>query len=144
MRTFAEFWPHYVREHAHRGNRALHFAGTLVALGLVIAAVATGRWWLALTVPVAGYGLAWSGHFLLEGNRPATFRHPWGSLRGDFRMFALMFVGRMGREVARAGPRSDMAPGEPSSVPARGPAAHVSTDVVCRPSHSPEAARPRT
>ena len=102
MRTFAEFWPHYVRGHAHRANRYLHFLGTLGALGLAAVAIVTANWWLAPVVPVAVYGLAWAGHVLLKGNRPATLRHPWWSLRGDFQMFALMLVGRMGAEVARA------------------------------------------
>jgi hypothetical protein len=43
-----------------------------------------------------------SGHFGFEHNRPATFRHPWWSLRGDFRMYRLMWLGRMGPEIERA------------------------------------------
>ena len=102
MRTFAEFWPHYVRDHSHRGNRRLHFVGTLLVLLLALAAPATGYWWLALALPVVGYGFAWIGHFLLERNRPATFRHPFWSLAADFKMFALMLIGRMEAEVERA------------------------------------------
>jgi hypothetical protein len=62
MRTFAEFWPHYLREHASATNRRLHFAGTLAALLLLAVTVATGHWWLALALPFAGYGFAWLGH----------------------------------------------------------------------------------
>ncbi len=102
MRTFAEFWPHYVREHSHRGNRILHFVGTLLALTLLVATVATGWWWLALALLPVGYGFAWLGHFLLERNRPATFRHPLWSLAGDFKMFALTLTGRMGTELEKA------------------------------------------
>ena len=50
---------------------------------------------------VLGYGPAWIGHFFFEKNRPATFTHPWWSLRGDFRMIRLMLSFRMGREAAR-------------------------------------------
>ena len=101
MRTFAEFWPHYVREHTHRGSRRLHFAGTLAVVLLAVGVLATGRWWLALALPAVGYGFAWPGHLLLERNRPATFRHPLWSLAADFKMFALMAAGRMDAEVER-------------------------------------------
>jgi len=36
---------------------------------------------------VVGYGFAWVGHFFFEKNRPATFKHPWYSLMGDFVMY---------------------------------------------------------
>jgi hypothetical protein len=102
MRTFAEFWPYYVREHSHRGNRYLHFIGTLSAIVLAVALVVMGWWWLAFALPVVGYGFAWVGHFLVERNRPATFRHPLWSLLGDFKMFGLMAVGRMDAELEKA------------------------------------------
>jgi len=36
--TFAEFYPFYLSEHANRTCRRLHFAGTSLALGCVVAA----------------------------------------------------------------------------------------------------------
>lgn len=102
LSTFEEFWPYYVVQHAHPANRALHFAGTSLALAAAAAAATLGQpLWLIL-VPLAGYGLAWIGHFLVEKNRPATFSHPLWSLRGDFRMYRLMWMARMEPEVARA------------------------------------------
>jgi hypothetical protein len=101
MRTFAEFWPFYVREHSRPGTRLLHAAGTLTSTTILIFVLATGRWrWLPLAL-VAGYGAAWVSHFLVEHNRPATFKHPLWSLLGDYKMVALMLAGRMGAEVAR-------------------------------------------
>ncbi len=71
--SFAEFYPFYLSEHSNRTCRRLHFAGTSLVLGTVVAALATGNaWWLA-AAPVAGYGFAWVGHFAFEHNRPATF-----------------------------------------------------------------------
>ena len=44
---------------------------------------------------VCGYGSAWVGHFIIEKNRPATFRYPWYSLLGDVRMFVDVLRGRV-------------------------------------------------
>jgi hypothetical protein len=44
---------------------------------------------------VVGYGLAWVGHFFIEKNRPATFKHPLYSLLGDFVMFKDILVRRI-------------------------------------------------
>lgn len=92
---FAQFYPFYLSEHSNRACRRLHFAGTVLALScLAIAAVRRDPRWI-LAVPLAGYGLAWIGHFFFEHNRPATFRHPWYSLMGDFVMFRDMLAGRI-------------------------------------------------
>ena len=102
LKSFAEFWPHYVAEHSRTGTRALHAAGTITSTMLAVALVATGRWrWLPLAL-VTGYAAAWAGHFLVEHNRPATFRHPLWSFAADYKMVALMLTGRMGGEVERA------------------------------------------
>lgn len=101
-KTFAEFWPFYVREHSHPGTRALHAVGTITSLALLIVLLATGRWrWLPLVL-VVGYAAAWISHFFIEHNRPATFKHPLWSFIADYKMVALMLAGRMSDEVARA------------------------------------------
>jgi hypothetical protein len=46
-------------------------------------------------LPVVGYGFAWAGHFIFEKNRPATFKHPFYSLAGDFRMFWDILTGKV-------------------------------------------------
>lgn len=93
--SFAEFYPFYLSEHRNRISRRMHFVGT--GLGLLVAAWALftlNAWWLLL-MPVLGYGFAWSGHFFFEKNRPATFRYPFYSLVGDYRMFWQMLTGRI-------------------------------------------------
>jgi len=91
--TFEEFWPYYVSQHQNPTCRKLHFVGTTIAMGcLAVSPVVPAA---ALAAPVAGYGLAWIGHFFFEKNRPATFRRPFYSLAGDWVMFKDILIGRI-------------------------------------------------
>jgi hypothetical protein len=94
-----EFWPFYLAQHLSPANRRLHFAGT--TLGLALAALAPFRRdpRLLAAAAVAAYGCAWIGHFFFEQNAPATFKHPMLSLRADFRMYALMWMGKLDAEI---------------------------------------------
>jgi hypothetical protein len=94
-RTFHDFYPFYLGEHANRTCRRLHFAGTSIAAALLIAALLTERWWLLALALVQGYGFAWVGHFFFEHNRPATFKYPWFSFMGDWRLWWDMLRGRI-------------------------------------------------
>jgi hypothetical protein len=86
-RSFKDFYPFYLSEHANRVSRRLHFAGTSIALLLLIAAFATHRWWLLGLALIQGYAFAWVGHFFFEHNKPATFKYPAFSLMGDWRLW---------------------------------------------------------
>ena len=101
-KSFEEFWPYYVSQHQNRTCRRLHFAGTTIAIGCL--ALAPFYPAALLAVPIAGYGLAWIGHFAFEKNRPASWGGPqaalW-SLRGDARMWMSMLEGSMDAEVER-------------------------------------------
>ena len=100
--TYAAFWLHYLRAHDRPGTRALHYAGSMAALLLLLAAILSGRWWPLLAAVLVGYAFAWTGHYAIEGNRPATFGHPLWSLASDFRMLALWAIGRLAPHLARA------------------------------------------
>ena len=101
MKSFADFWPHYLAEHSHASTRRLHAAGTLASTGLAVALIASGRWrWLPVAL-ATGYAAAWASHFFIEHNRPATFEHPLWSFAADYKMVALMLAGKMPGEAAR-------------------------------------------
>jgi hypothetical protein len=101
IKSFEEFWPFYVAEHSQPRTRALHFAGTATALLCVAALAARGKWkWLPAAL-VPGYAAAWAGHFLVEKNRPATFKYPLWSFIADQKMFGLMLTGKMEEEINR-------------------------------------------
>lgn len=93
--SFREFYPFYLGEHANPTCRRLHFVGTSLVIGVIVAAIVRSNpMWLWLA-PVAGYGFAWVGHFFFEKNRPATFKHPLYSLIGDWVMYWDMLRGKI-------------------------------------------------
>ncbi len=95
FRNFEEFYPFYLGEHADRTSRRLHVIGTSAAVLQILAAIVLREPMLCVTALVSGYGFAWVGHYVFERNRPATFKHPLYSLRGDFRMAREVFSGRI-------------------------------------------------
>ena len=93
--SYDEFFAFYLEQHSKAGNRAMHACGPTLGLAVFVVALATGHYlWALLWIPVA-YGFAWTGHLLIEGNKPATFGHPWWSLISDFRMLGLMLTGQL-------------------------------------------------
>lgn len=104
--TYDQFWLQYLRAHSSPSTRALHYAGTLCAIGGALLALAVERWWVAGAGLVLGYLLAWTGHFALQENRPVALHGPkaWAySFISDLRMFGLGLTGRLGPELKRAG-----------------------------------------
>lgn len=65
---------------------------------------------------VFAYGCAWAGHFLVEKNRPATFKNPLWSLLGDWKLWTQMAQGRVwsgntpAQDLGVANVRSSAAP----------------------------------
>lgn len=87
FKTFADFYPFYLEEHANRTSRRLHFIGTSIALALLIAALVLQIGWLVALAIVQGYAFAWVGHFFFEHNKPATFKYPRFRFIGDWRLW---------------------------------------------------------
>ncbi len=57
-------------------------------------AVLSSKAWLLVGMPVVSHGLAWTGHFFVEKNAPATFRYPLQGFLANFHMYRLMWAGR--------------------------------------------------
>ena len=110
---YNSFWPVYLAAHRHPATRAVHMVGTAASIALVLTAVAFRSAWILAAAVIAGYGLAWLSHGLVERNQPATFRHPLWSIFSDFRMLFLWLSGRLGGELARHG----IGPGHHGSGP---------------------------
>lgn len=92
---FADFYPYYLQEHRDSTCRCLHFIGTSLVILILTFAVLSASWTLLWVLPLAGYTFAWVGHFFFEKNRPATFKHPFYSLLGDFVMYKDMLRGKV-------------------------------------------------
>ena len=94
-KTFREFYPFYLSQHANMVCRRLHFMGSLIVLAILATAIITGQLVWLIGLPIAGYGFAWVGHFLFEKNQPATFTYPIYSLMGDWLMFWEILSGKI-------------------------------------------------
>lgn len=93
-KNLEQFYPFYRDEHSKTGTRVLHFVGT----GLFVTQATLGfvllNPFLVFSGIVSAYACAWVGHFFVERNRPATFKYPFLSLLGDFKMFINILTGR--------------------------------------------------
>lgn len=113
IKSFADFWPYYIRQHLNPRTRLLHATGSVLAVILFGLAFAVNLWLLA-AVPLVGYAFAWYAHFFVEHNKPATFGHPFYSLAADYRMLFLMMAGRMDEEVVRHAGAAAESAGKPA------------------------------
>ena len=101
IKTYDEFWDFYVKEHSKPLTRVLHFIGTSLGIVLLVWLVGRGTWYYFPLCFVTGYAFAWFAHFVVEKNRPATFKYPFWSFISDYKMMWYMLTGRMDHEVER-------------------------------------------
>ena len=99
--NYTEFWDFYVSEHSLPATRLLHFAGTSLGIILLACFIWSGQWYFFPVFFIVGYAFAWFAHFIIEKNKPASFRFPFWSFISDFKMMWFMITRRMGDEVAR-------------------------------------------
>jgi hypothetical protein len=95
IKTFAEFYPLYLKEHSNRTCRRAHFVGSSLSLACLGLLLYTGQPGFLLAALLCGYGFAWVGHFVFEKNKPASFKRPLYSFMGDWVMYRDMWAGRI-------------------------------------------------
>ena len=101
IESYSEFWDFYVREHSKPATRWLHFTGTAFGIFLLAFCIWSRRWYLIPLCFVVGYAFAWFAHFVVEKNKPATFKYPLWSFISDYKMMWYMLTGKMAGEVER-------------------------------------------
>ena len=94
--TFKEFYPYYLDQHRQIGTRISHFIGTSLFFMFLILAIMKMQILILLMGVVSAYLFAWIGHFYIEKNKPATFKYPWMSLKGDFKLYFEILIGKQG------------------------------------------------
>ena len=93
-KTFEEFYPYYLNEHRQLGTRISHFIGTTLFFLFAFYSFVTMQLLFLLAGIVSAYAFAWVGHFFIEKNKPATFKYPWMSLKGDFKLYFEILMGK--------------------------------------------------
>ncbi len=97
-----EIWYAYLRAHLDERTRNLHYAGTLLGIGMFLASAITLEPLLMLVGLLLAYGLAWFGHFTIEHNQPAAFKRPLLSFVYNFKMLWLWLKGEVDAEFEAA------------------------------------------
>ncbi len=94
IKTFKEFYAHYLNEHRKLGTRIFHFLGTLLVFAVLIYVIQSGKERFLWYLPIFGYGFAWFSHAVIEKNKPTTFKYPLWSLLSDFKLFFELLIGK--------------------------------------------------
>lgn len=102
FKTFQEFYPFYLSQHMNKVCRYLHYLGTCSGLFTLLYGILAGDLYAKLFCFVPGYFFAWIGHFFFENNKPATFKYPGFSFRGDWVMCYHWLTGQLDRHLANA------------------------------------------
>lgn len=97
-----DLWYAYLRAHEDERTRNLHYAGTLLGIGMFVSAILVMQPLLILAGVIAAYGMAWFGHFTIEKNKPAAFTRPILSFLYNFKMLWLWLNGEVEKEFEAA------------------------------------------
>jgi hypothetical protein len=103
MGRYRDFWPIYLAAHRGIWTQRIHlFASFVGAVGCFSAIVLAEPWLFPGGILIA-LGIAFSSHYLVEGNEPTFARNPLWSAVGDVHMCALLVTGRLPAEMKRLG-----------------------------------------
>ena len=95
--SFNSFYGYYLTQHRNRANQYLHFVGAILSIVVFFFALITLRPMLVIVALLINPLLAWPGHFLVEGNRPVSFRYPLYSFLASYVMsyhLSMVLLGR--------------------------------------------------
>ncbi len=105
VRTFNEYWTHYLSAHSNGTSRALHFGGLVLSAASAVWLIAHGLIFFLVLAAVPAMIGAWLGHRLSPRKEHVlddiVDEHPEWAVRADLKMFALAITGRLGSELAR-------------------------------------------
>lgn len=86
FRYYRNFWPFFLEQHSKPWTKRLHAAGTVLGTSISAWGIATRQpVWIGFGL-ILGYAFAWTSHFFIEKNTPATFRYPFWSFISEYRM----------------------------------------------------------
>jgi hypothetical protein len=85
----------YLPLHQNKANRLLHLIGTVLTFAVAAYGLATLNWLPILLAPFLVYPFAWSGHLLLEKNKPAAWSSPIYARLSDWRMCIDLVRGKL-------------------------------------------------
>lgn len=74
FKQIKDYYPTYLKAHTKPWNRRLHFLGQIATLSFLVFIIVNFLWFLIPLTPFIIYPFAWSGHFFIEKNKPATFK----------------------------------------------------------------------
>jgi hypothetical protein len=98
FKNYQEFYHFYLSEHSNSTCRNLHYIGNSLVLIILIYSIFASHLILLWTIPIIGYGFAWTGHFFFEHNKPASFKWPIWSFVSDWVMLFQFITGTLKKE----------------------------------------------
>lgn len=93
VRELRWFWPIYLWHHRRGWTRRLHHVGSWACIAGALLAIVLGGWWLLPAGLAVGYLCAFTGHWVVERNRPLTFGRPVLAGICNWIMFTLELTG---------------------------------------------------
>jgi hypothetical protein len=104
VRTFEDFWPHYVRLHTQPATHVGHAIASTCCIALLTVAALLRQPVLAVLAPLVDFAVAQTSHRLFEHNRTTPWKNQVWHTRAELRMLWLVLTGRMRAEVQRCAP----------------------------------------
>ena len=103
MGRYRDFWPIYLAAHRGIWTQRIHLFASTVGAVAVFSAIGLAEPLLAPAGILIALSIAFSSHYLIEGNHPTIAKNPLWSAVGDVHMCFLLVTGRLPAEMKRMG-----------------------------------------